>query len=375
MGMTLVVDFDRPPGFGRHDEFEFTEQVITFDRTREISVGMVFPMRMNGFICGKGFYQLSQQREQHNSSFHRPVMVKQVVSWWVTDVQGWYVDATIGGGGHAEALLQRFSPGGRLVGIDRDQEAIDFSRERLRQWQDQILLRQANFHQIKQILAEEGIQEVAGILLDLGLSSHQLDADYRGFSYLRDGPLDMRMDRTQRTGAFHVINTYTEQELQEMIKNYGEERRAGAIARAIVKARRIQKIESTRMLAHIVAGVLPPAHLNKSLSRVFQSIRIEVNSELRDLQAALQDGLEVLKPGGRLVVLSYHSLEDRLVKQFFRENENRCTCPPELPQCICHQEGKLKILTRRPLTPAEEEIRVNPRARSAKMRVAERIGS
>ncbi|HHM23617.1 MAG TPA: 16S rRNA (cytosine(1402)-N(4))-methyltransferase RsmH, partial [Bacteroidetes bacterium] len=244
---------------------------------------------------------------------------------------------------------------------------------RLRRFGPRVTLRQANFRELGAVLQELKIPAVDGILMDLGVSSHQIDTDYRGFSFMQAGPLDMRMNRRQRFGAYQVVNTYPESELRRIFYEYGEERRSAAIARAIVKARQQAKIDSTDRLAKIIAGAVPRQHLNKTLARIFQAIRIEVNAELTNLQAGLEQAVEHLRPGGRLVVISYHSLEDRIVKHFFRENERHCICPPELPQCVCGEPGRLRVLTRRPVVPSEEEIRRNPRARSAKLRVAEKL--
>ena len=208
--------------------------------------------------------------------------------------------------------------------------------------------------------------------MDLGISSHHLDAEYRGFSFMHDSRLDMRFNRSQDLSAIQVVNEYSQVELEHIFFQYGEERHARAIVRRIVKARKNAPVESTKMLANIVAEVVQSRYLNKSLARVFQAIRIEVNDELAHLQRALEQAAEHLKSGARLVVISYHSLEDRIVKHFFKANMDRCTCPPELPVCICDRSGKLKVLTRKPVTPTPEEIESNPRCRSAKMRVAER---
>lgn len=354
-------------------ELFLTDQQITFGDAQEIGVGMLFPVSTGGAVFGIGYYQLSQQKKQQELSFHQPVMVDEVLSWLSTNRNGVYLDLTVGGGGHARALLQRFSRYGKLLGMDQDDEALTACAENLRPWKNQVVLKHANFKYLADFLAEEKVEKVNGILLDLGVSSHQLNVGYRGFSFINEGPLDMRMDRRQKQGAYHVVNTYSESELRHVIWEYGEERRAGAIAKAIVRTRGRRKIDSTAALAAVVAKVVHRGHLNKSLARVFQSLRIEVNWELENLRLALQAGIDHLDPGGRMAVFSYHSLEDRLVKRFFRENEKRCTCPPEFPQCICGQKGILKILTRHPVTAGEAEVRKNPRARSAKLRVAERL--
>lgn len=354
-------------------ELSLTDQLITFGDSQEIGVGMLFPVSAGGAVFGKGYYQLSQQQKQQEQSFHQPVMVNEVLSRLLTNRRGVYLDLTVGGGGHARALLQQLSQDGKLMGMDQDDEALAACAENLKPWENQVVLKHANFKYLADFLSEENVESVDGILLDLGVSSHQLNVGYRGFSFMNEGPLDMRMDRRQKKGAYHVVNTYSESELRRVIWEYGEEHRAGAIAKAVVRAREQKKIDSTASLAAVVAKAVHPGHLNKSLARVFQSLRIEVNWELENLRLVLQAGMDHLKPGGRMVVLSYHSLEDRLVKRFFRENEKRCTCPPEFPQCICGRPGTLKILTKRPVTAGAEEVEKNPRARSAKLRTAERL--
>ncbi|NOY77939.1 MAG: 16S rRNA (cytosine(1402)-N(4))-methyltransferase RsmH [Calditrichaeota bacterium] len=309
---------------------------------------------------------------KYASNYHVPVLLKHVLHSLITDPSGLYIDGTLGGGGHAEGILERLSTGGKLIGIDRDADAIAFSRKRLGRFGNQVLLRQANYDELEAVLRESGWSGVDGILLDLGISSFQLDEGRRGFSYLNPGPLDMRMDVSDRLSAFEVVNTYSYNDLKRIFKAYGEERQAGRIAMAILKARENESIRTTDELAQIVGRMVSPVHRNKVLSRIFQAIRIEVNQELNHLENALSQAVRVLKPGGRLVVISYHSLEDRLVKHFFRKMAQPCECPPELPICSCEEEPTLKILTRKPVEPtAEEKIR-NPRSRSAKLRVAEK---
>jgi len=361
-------------GYNRDStDLRYTDQAITFDSDQEIGVGMIFPIHANGMMLGKGYYQLIQQQKQGHSSFHEPVMVEEVLSWLITDKSGIYLDCTIGGGGHAQALLRRLAPSAKLLGMDQDDEALAECNQSLSQWQNQVTLKHANFKLLDHFLQEEGIEYVDGILMDLGISSHQIDTDYRGFSFMRQGPLDMRMNRHQKIGAFHVINTYSEQELRRIIFEYGEERRAAIIAKQIVRARENQPIDSTTALAAVIAKVVHPGRLNRTLARVFQGVRIEVNAELVNLQFGLEAAVEHLKKQGRICVISFHSLEDRLVKQFFRENEGKCICPPELPKCICNQKGRLKILTKHPITPPLREIETGSRGLSSKLRVAERV--
>ena len=358
---------------GWNNEYCLTEQVISFDGLREMSSGMVFPIRKNGYLYGRGYCQLAPQQEINKLFFHKPIMVDEVVSWWLTIKNGIYIDMTVGGGGHSNELLRNLSGDGFLLGMDQDQEALDFCIKNLSDSQAKVKLKHANFRYFGSLLSEQNVKFVDGILMDLGVSSYQIDSFNRGFSFMNDGPLDMRMDRSQKMSAFDIVNSYSEAELKRIFYDYGEERKSAFIARGIVRKREKQTIASTKALAEVISKVAHPAKLNKTLARIFQSIRIELNKELSVLKATLESSIDYLKPGGRLLVLSYHSLEDKITKKFMRENEKRCTCPPEFPQCICKQDGKLKILTRRPIVASEREVKTNPRSRSAKLRVAERI--
>lgn len=343
------------------------------ERFVNVSTGMLFDIQLNGQSAGKGYYQLSEKSITYASDYHVPVLLKQVLNFLITDLSGIYVDGTLGGGGHAEGILERLSSDAKLVGIDRDADAIAYSRNRLSRFERQLLLRQGNYDELEAILRESGIPGVDGILLDLGVSSFQLDAGKRGFSYLNPGPLDMRMDASEKRTAFDVVNTYSYDDLKWIFKAYGEERQAGRIAMAIVKARGKEAIQTTDMLAKIVSRVVSPVHRNKVLSRIFQSIRIEVNQELVHLENALSQAVGSLNPGGRLVVIAYHSLEDRLIKHFFKKMVQPCECPPGFPICSCEEEPTLKILTRKPIEASAEEKIQNPRSRSAKLRVAEKL--
>jgi 16S rRNA (cytosine1402-N4)-methyltransferase len=286
--------------------------------------------------------------------FHVPVLRDQVVSLLLTHPGGMYVDGTVGGGGHAEALCGRLSNEGKLIGFDIDREAIRRSTERLAQFGPRVLLIRENFSGIRTALNLRGISSIHGLLLDLGVSSFQFDEPARGFSYRHGARIDMRMDDRQSLTGWHVVNTYGEEDLSEMIKTYGEERYARRIARVLCASR---PIESTQELRDVIGSAVGGRYLTKTLSRVFQAIRIEVNRELMNLEICLKDVVPMLVPGGRVAVISYHSLEDRIVKQFFRENTNG-----------------LRVITRKPLVPSPEETERNPRARSAKLRVAERPG-
>ena len=300
-------------------------------------------------------------------------MIREVLTWLITDKNGIYLDCTLGGGGHSEAVLTSLNPSGRLLGMDQDVEAIEYCVNKLKKWKDQVSFKHDNFIGLGSFLDEQKIAKVDGVLMDLGVSSFQIDSNYRGFSFMQDGPLDMRMDPRQKLGAFQVVNTYTQEKLKMIFRLYGEERRASGIAREIVKARKIAPIESTAFLKSVIQRVAHPGIINKTLARIFQSLRIEVNSELENLSKTLEIVLNRMKSNARLVVLSYHSLEDRIVKHFFRNNQQRCTCPPELPKCVCDHAGKIKILTRHIITPNARELEKNRRAGSAKMRVAERL--
>ncbi len=300
-------------------------------------------------------------------TYHIPVLQKEVVEGLVTLPEGIYVDATLGGGGHAEALLEHLGPQGRVVGIDQDPEALEVAKKRLHRFGARFKALQGNFAEMDVLLRAEGIGQVQGILLDLGVSSHQIDTAARGFSFQQEGPLDMRMNPEQPLTAADLVATASEQELTDIFRHYGEEGRAPKIARAVVQHR---PIHTTAELAQIVRSVVPVSEQQKTLARVFQALRIAVNRELDVLERALEKGLELLAPGGRMAVISYHSLEDRRVKRFFRYG-NFEGVPVKDP--YGHLITPWKVITRKPLRPSEEEIRRNPRARSARLRIAEKI--
>ena len=283
---------------------------------------------------------------------------------------GLFVDATLGAGGHAEALLER-GPGIRLLGIDRDPAALDLARKRLARFADRIELLEEDFGNLDLILERVGGAD--GILADLGVSSMQLDRPERGFSFRRDGPLDMRMGRTGRTAA-DIVSTASAEELTRILRDYGEEWMAAKIVRGIVAERSRGPITSTRQLARIVAGAKGGARGKiDPATRVFQALRIEVNQELLSLTQFLSAAVRHLNAGGRIAVVSYHSLEDRMVKEAFRRDSGVCLCPPRLPRCVCGSRQLLKVLTRRPIRPSEKEVSANPRSRSARLRVAQRL--
>ena len=305
---------------------------------------------------------------------HDPVLAERVAEFLVPalDRGGVVVDATLGRCGHAQRLLDE-APRCFLVGIDRDPEAVEAARSHLAPYGDRIALVRDNFESLTSILERLGIASVRGVLFDLGVSSPQLDREERGFGYRQRGPLDMRMDPSESLTAHEVVNLYQEKELARVIRRYGEERFAGRIAAAIVRQR---PIAATDDLAEVIKDAIPaPARRTGGhpARRTFQALRIEVNRELQALEKALPAAVDASEAGGRIVAISYHSLEDRIVKTVFRDEARGCVCPPDFPVCVCGAEASLRVLTRRPLRPSEQEIDRNPRARAAKLRAAERI--
>jgi 16S rRNA (cytosine1402-N4)-methyltransferase len=284
-----------------------------------------------------------------------------------------FVDCTLGAGGHARAIAERIRPGGRLLGLDRDPDAIERGREALARTGIEVLLRQANFGDLLTVAAGAGLDKADGILFDLGLSSHQLDEPSRGFSFRSAGPLDMRMDATSGRPAADLVNALPERELARLIRHLGEERWAARIAGFIVKRR---PLRTTRDLASAVEGAIPRAAWPRDIhpaTRTFQAIRMAVNDELDSLQRGLESAIQLLPPGGRMATISFHSLEDRTVKDFFNVESKDCVCPPQQPVCTCAHRATLRILTRRPIRPSPEEVAANPRSRSARLRAAERV--
>ena len=306
-------------------------------------------------------------------TYHTPVLLQEVLVYLLSVRNGFYVDGTLGGGSHAEAILEQLTPAGKLVGIDLDDDALEAAEKRLARFGERAICVKENFRNIKVVLSQYGVEAVQGILLDLGVSSYQIDEPTKGFSFQTDEILDMRMDRHQHVDAKHIVNQYDEQALVDILWSYGEEKHSRRIAKAIVQRRIEQSIETTGQLAALIERTVGGQYLNKTLARVFQAIRIEVNNEMKNLRQALYDCVDVLNPGGRFVVISYHSLEDRLVKYAFRAASAQSI--PSGNKIIPDTPLKpvLKMLTRKPVTASEEEMAINPRSRSAKLRVAEKI--
>lgn len=307
---------------------------------------------------------------------HVSVLLKECVENLHIDPNGCYVDGTMGGGGHSVEIVKRLE-GGRLIAIDQDPDAHKAAEERLHPYQGKITFVRDNFGNITRILDELGRDKIDGMLLDIGVSSYQLDEGERGFSYQQDAPLDMRMNPDRPFSAYDVINGYEEEELNRIIFSYGEERWAKRIAQFIVKARQDKPIGTTRELVELIKKAVPKGARKDGphpAKRTFQAIRIEVNGELDVLKQAIDDGARRLNAGGRLCIITFHSLEDRIVKEAFRRLENPCVCPPEFPVCVCGRKPLGKVITKKPILPSREELEQNPRARSAKLRVFEALG-
>ncbi|MDI9508347.1 MAG: 16S rRNA (cytosine(1402)-N(4))-methyltransferase RsmH [Clostridiales bacterium] len=305
---------------------------------------------------------------------HKSVLLDEVIDNMNIDPRGIYVDGTLGGGGHSYEIAARLTEG-RLIGLDQDEEAIQAARLRLADYSSKVSIIRSNYSEIQKVLANIQIDKVNGILLDLGVSSYQLDTPERGFSYREDAPLDMRMDNRNDKTARDIINDYSEMELYRIIKSYGEDRFAKNIAKHIVRARMDKPIETTYELNEIIKAAIPAkvravgGHPSK---RTYQAIRIELNRELDVLKDTLNTMLDLLAPEGRLLIITFHSLEDRIVKDFFKLNENPCTCPPSFPVCVCHKKPRGRIITRKPILPSPEELEENRRSKSAKLRIFEK---
>ncbi len=306
---------------------------------------------------------------------HKSVLLDETISNLNIKPDGIYVDGTLGGGGHSYEIASRLTEGGRLIGIDQDDDAIRAAGERLKEFSDRVTIVRNNYCNTVDVLDELGISKVNGIILDLGVSSYQLDTAERGFTYKTDAPLDMRMDRRQTVTAKNIVNEYSEFDLYRIIRDYGEDKFAKNIAKHIVAARQIKPIETTFELNGIIKAAIPVkcrisgGHPAK---KTFQAIRIELNHELDVLENSVDTMIDRLDAGGRLCIITFHSLEDRIVKTRFKNNENPCTCPPDFPVCVCGKKSKGKVVTRKPILPSEEELKENKRSKSAKLRVFEK---
>ena len=307
---------------------------------------------------------------------HVSVLLEETMEGLHINPEGIYVDGTLGGAGHSTEICKRLGKNGRLIGIDQDEDAITAATKRLEPYKDKVTVVRSNYRQMKERLHELGIDKVDGILLDLGVSSYQLDTPTRGFSYMaEDAPLDMRMDNRQTLTAETIVNEYTEDALFKLIRDYGEDRFAKNIAKHIVKARKEKPIKTAGELTDIIRAAIPmkvQVTGGHPAKRTFQAIRIECNKELEVLKESLDEMIEMLNPGGRLCIITFHSLEDRIVKTNFKTNENPCTCPREFPICVCGKKSKGKVITRKPILPSEEELEMNLRSRSAKLRIFEK---
>ena len=307
---------------------------------------------------------------------HTSVLFNECINGLAIKPDGIYVDGTLGGGGHASGICQNLSKNGTLIGIDRDRDALEAAEKRLEEYECKKYFVQSNYSDIKEVLEELEIEKIDGALLDLGVSSFQLDNPERGFSYMQDAPLDMRMSQDDDFTAYDVVNDYDAKELTEVIRKYGEERWASRIADFVVKARKTKPIETTSELVDVIKAAIPAAARRTGphpAKRTFQAIRIEVNDELGQLERAVDEFCDVLSPGGRLCIISFHSLEDRIVKEIINKRINPCTCPKEFPVCVCGKVGDIKKSSNKPILPSEDELENNPRARSAKLRIAEKI--
>ncbi|MBQ2739897.1 MAG: 16S rRNA (cytosine(1402)-N(4))-methyltransferase RsmH [Oscillibacter sp.] len=305
---------------------------------------------------------------------HKPVLLDECIEGLNIRPDGVYVDGTLGRAGHSREIAKRLTTG-RLICIDRDMAAIEAAQSRLADWMDKVTLIHSNFSEVGQVLEEAGVSGVDGMLFDLGVSSPQLDDASRGFSYMQDAPLDMRMDVSAPLTAREVVNSWSFEELRRILQDYGEERYASKIARTICQVRESSPIETTLQLVDVIKAAMPPAALREKqhpAKRSFQAIRIAVNGELDALPPMLSSAVAALNPGGRLAVITFHSLEDRIVKQTMKELATGCTCPPNFPVCVCGNKPKIKLISRKPIVSGAEELAENPRARSAKLRVAEK---
>ena len=311
--------------------------------------------------------------EEIYSEYHIPVLYKETLENLVTDKDGIYLDCTLGGGGHTEGLLKATSEKGKVISIDQDDQAIEFAKKRLEKYGKRWQVFKNNFENLDMVLYMAGADKVDGILMDIGVSSTQLDDPERGFSYRYDTRLDMRMNKNNPLSAYEVVNEYEEEKLSKIIYEYGEERYARKIARFICEARQEKPIETTGELVDIIKRAYPSRAEKHPAKKTFQAIRIEVNRELEVLEKAIEKAVASLKKGGRLGIITFHSLEDRIVKNMFKELATGCKCPPELPICVCNEKPIVKLVTRKPIGPSAEELKYNNRAHSSKLRVIEKL--
>ena len=306
---------------------------------------------------------------------HVPVLLNECLDALDIKEDGIYVDCTLGGAGHSLEILKRLSPKGRLIGIDQDEDALKAAKEKIKEYNNVTYVHD-NFYNIHDILDKLNIEKVDGIFMDLGVSSYQLDNAERGFSYMRDANLDMRMDRSKGITAFDVVNKYEEQQIVDVLRNYGEEKFAKRIANFIVDRRKVEPINTTLELVNVIDAAIPAKFKRNGghpAKRTFQGIRIEVNGELKILDKAIEDGIDRLHHGGRMAIITFQSLEDRIVKVKFKDLEDPCKCPKDLPMCVCGKVPIVKLISRKPIRATEEEVEINSRSRSAKLRVAEKI--
>lgn len=306
---------------------------------------------------------------------HVSVLLDECINALNIKEDGIYVDCTLGGAGHSSEIVKRLSSDGRLIGFDQDKDALKAAGERLKDCKN-VTYVHSNFYAIYDVLTDLGIDGVDGILMDLGVSSYQLDNGERGFSYMQDAPLDMRMNRENEFSAYEIVNTYSEEELYRIIKEYGEEKFAKRIASFIVKNREEKNIETTLELVEIIKAAIPAKARREGphpAKRTFQAIRIEVNKELEIISKTILDGVKKLNKGGRMAIITFHSLEDRIVKNTFKELANPCTCPSEFPVCVCNRKPEVKLISRKPIEASKEELEFNPRSRSAKLRIIEKL--
>ncbi len=307
---------------------------------------------------------------------HRSVLLDECIEGLNIDPAGIYVDGTAGGGGHSLEIVKRLTAGGRLIAIDRDDAALMAASKRLADYSDRVTFVKSNFSSVKEVLSDLGIDKINGILMDLGVSSYQLDTPERGFSHNNDAPLDMRMDTSATLDAYMVVNNYTREQLKKIIYDYGEDKFAPRIANAIVNAREIKPIETTGELVKIIKSAIPASAReggHHPAKRTFQAIRIEVNGELDAIAPAINSAVDMLDVGGRICIITFHSLEDRIVKQTYASHAEGCTCPKNFPVCVCGKTPKVKVITRKPIVPSERELEENPRSRSSKLRIAEKL--